>query len=61
MENIGKSVLKAIYQVKIIENNKKLLRELTLEIEAFNKDKEEDCDDSDGSSDEDTNDVIPSE
>jgi hypothetical protein len=47
--------------VKIIENNKKLLRELSLEIEAFNKDKEEDCDDSDGSSDEDTNDVIPSE
>eukprot|EP00347_Sterkiella_histriomuscorum_P008119 403346302 len=59
-ENVGKCVLKTIYQTKIIEGNKKLIRELSLEIDSQIVDKNEDGDDSGGdcSSEEDANDVI---
>lgn len=62
LENIGKYVLKAIYQTKQIEGNKKLIKELSLEIDAsFGYEGKEDGDDSDGSSDEEPNDVIQNE
>lgn len=51
LESIGKAVLKTIYQLKIAEGNKRLMRELNLEVDQYNTAGEE-CDDSDGSSEE---------
>lgn len=51
LESIGKAVLKTIYQLKLAEGNKRLMRELNLEVDQYNTAGEE-CDDSDGSSEE---------
>ena len=51
LENIGKAVLKTIYQLKLAEGNKKVMKELLMEVDQYNITGDE-CDDSDGSSDE---------
>lgn len=53
LENVGKCVLKALYQTKSLENNRKLLKEISVEIEKLPTQTEEDGDDSDRSSDDD--------
>lgn len=59
LENVGKCVLKAIYQAKQIEGNKKLIKELSLEIDAaFGQEGKEEGDDSEGSSDEENTAVV---